>query len=108
MKNFRRYRPQAKAASLHQSGRPACHGQNDAGTLVFARKQINGCDFEGRLRIFNGGQAEEQRVFSIRRERRSHPGDFGIVAGGAHYSFAAWGVKVEGVNSVSDCVGRRF
>jgi hypothetical protein len=55
-------------ASLHQSGLTSSHCQNNAGTLVFAGIQVNGCDFERRLRVIYGGQAEEQRMFSVRRE----------------------------------------
>jgi hypothetical protein len=55
-------------ASPHQPGLASRQGQNDAGASVFAGKQINGFDREKGLRIFNRGQAEDQRPLSIRRE----------------------------------------
>ena len=111
--NFARWNPDRRKkrgigwALLHQPGLASRQGQNDAGASVFAGKQINGFDREEGLRIFNRGQAEEQRPLSVRRERPAHPGHFGIGAGGMRVFYAARGIKVDGVNAVADGVGYR-
>lgn len=56
------------AASLHQPGSPGRQGHDAGGGVVFAGNQIQGRDFERRLRIFNRRQAEAQRPIGSGRE----------------------------------------